>query len=88
MFVVAQHTISDPVGFSNAVAKAMPTIPADVKLHQVLPNEDGTAAVCLWECESINKVRQLVDSTTGEFSRNEYFEVAADAAVGLPAATQ
>lgn len=88
MFIVAQHSISDPAGFSNAVEQAMPNMPEDVKLHQVLPNEDGTTAVCLWECESLDKVKQLVESTTGAFSRNEYFEVAANSAVGLPAAAQ
>jgi hypothetical protein len=84
MFVVVEHTIADPVGFANAVEQAMPNVPTNVKLHQVLPNADGTAAVCLWECDSLEKVRQLVDATTGAFSSNKYFEVAPDSAVGLP----
>ncbi len=88
MFVVVQHTISDPAGFSNAVKQAMPNIPPDMKLHQVLPNADGTASVCLWECESVAKVRQVVDTTVGKFSSNKYFEVAPGSAVGLPGASR
>lgn len=84
MFVVAQHTISDPVGFANAVEQAMPGMPKHVKLHQFLPNADGTAAVCLWQCDSLESVQELVDTTTGPFSSNEYFEVAPASAFGLP----
>ena len=88
MFVVVQHTISDPAGFSSAVKQAMPSIPADMKLHQVLPNADGTAAVCLWESDSVAKVRQVVDTSVGRFSSNKYFEVAPKSAVGLPGASR
>ena len=49
MFVIAQHTISDPAGFSNSVKQAMPNVPADMKLLQFLPNADGSSAICLWE---------------------------------------
>ena len=84
MFVVAQHKISDPAGFWSSVKQAMPNIPPDMKVHQVLPNADGSAAVCLWESDSVDKVRQLVDTSVGQFSSNSYFEVAPESAVGLP----
>jgi hypothetical protein len=84
MFVVAEHRISDPEGFANAVKKATPSIPSELKLHQVLPNADGSSAVCLWEGDSVHKVRQIVEAAVGQFSSNTYFEVAATSAVGLP----
>ncbi len=84
MFVVAEHRISDPVGFANAVKTATPNIPPGLKLHQILPSADGTSAVCLWEGDSVHKVRQAVEGAVGPFSHNTYFEVAAKGAVGLP----
>ena len=84
MFVIAQHKISDAAGFANSVKQAAPNIPADMKLLQFLPGADGSSAVCLWEAASVDKVKQLVDTTVGKFSSNTYFEVARDKAVGLP----
>jgi hypothetical protein len=84
MFIVAQHHISDPERFWNAVEEAMPNIPASTKVHHVFPNGNGTTAVCLWECESLNAVREIVDGTVGEYSNNTYFEVSVETAMGLP----
>jgi hypothetical protein len=62
----------------------MPTLPSDVRLHQVLPNADGSASVCLWEAPSVDQVRRLVEGAVGPFSSNTYYEVAQTGAVGLP----
>lgn len=88
MFVVAEHKISDPAGFANAVKSATPNIPADLKLHQVLPNADGSSAVCVWEADSVQKVRQVVEAALGRFSSNTFYEVAANGAVGLPGSSR
>jgi hypothetical protein len=88
MFVIAQHKISDASGFMNAVQQAAPNIPADMKLHQFLPDADGSSAVCLWEAASVDRVRQLVDMVVGKFGSNVYYEVAPAKAVGLPASSR
>ena len=36
---------------------------------------DGTRAVCLWEADSVEKVRDVVDGAAGDISNNEFFEV-------------
>jgi hypothetical protein len=84
MYVVAKHQISDPARFWAAAQEATPRIPEGVTLHSVLPNTDGSAAVCLWEAGSLDAVRDLVESAVGAVSRNEYYEVDSKNAMGLP----
>ena len=55
-----------------------------VQLLQFAPSEDFSTATCIWEAESIDAVRDLVDSTLGPASEQTYFAVATDQAVGLP----
>ena len=71
----------------QAVQAATPPVsefPAGIVLHSTFSNVDGTKAVCLWEAETVETVRDLVDSAVGQFSRNEYFEVSKETAMGLP----
>jgi hypothetical protein len=86
-YVVAIHQINDPENFWSGAARAVPNLPSGVRLHATYPQGDGSRAVCLWEAESVDAVRQLVDSGVGDTSRNEYFEVDAQhaGALGLPA---
>jgi hypothetical protein len=86
-YVVAIHQINDPESFWSGAARAIPNLPPEVTLHASYPQGDGSRAVCLWEAESVDAVRELVDSGTADTSRNEYFEVDAQhaGARGLPA---
>jgi hypothetical protein len=84
MFIVIQHQISNPEKFWGIAMEATSKLPAGLKLHYTLPNEDGTKAVCVWEANEVNAVRELVDGSVGQFSKNEYFSVDAKNATGLP----
>jgi hypothetical protein len=88
MFVVVQHSIKDQAGFAKATEEGMANLPGDVTLHQVLPNGDGSAAVCLWEAGSVDRVKQVVEGAVGRFSSNTYYEVARKGAVGLPGSSR
>lgn len=59
-------------------------MPEGVKIHSTLPNSDGTKAVCLWEANDLNAVKNTVEGSVGQYSRNEYFSVEAKNAFGLP----
>jgi hypothetical protein len=83
MHIVAKHEISDPEQFWSAIEGAGEP-PEGVSLHSTLPSPDGTKAVCVWEADSVETVRGVVEGTTGEWSRNEFFEVDAGKAQGLP----
>jgi hypothetical protein len=74
MYVLVQHTISDPAKFWN-MADPRDNLPPKVKLHHTFPTPDGTRAVCIWEAESVNAVRDYLEPLVGKASRNEYFTV-------------
>jgi hypothetical protein len=73
MYILVQHTISDPATFWTKADST--TLPPDVKLHHTFPTPDGTRAACLWEAESVDAVRNLIEPLLGQASRNEYFAV-------------
>jgi hypothetical protein len=85
MYVTVIHTIQDPDRFWAAAESQPP--PEGVVLHSVLPNGDGTRAVCLWEADSREPVEKAVEDTVGDASSNEYYEVNASNAQGLPSQT-
>jgi hypothetical protein len=80
MNIVAIHTISDPARFW-----APAELPAGFQVVTALPNEDGTRGVCVWEAESLEAVKQLVESAYGDVSQSEFFELNTQNAMGVPA---
>ena len=86
MYVVAKHRINDPDRFFALAPSAAEEAPAGVYGRQFCPSRDRTEAVCLWEADSLEAVRDYLDSLAGESSENEYFEVSAEHAIGVPAA--
>jgi hypothetical protein len=84
-YVVAIHEIANPDRFWNAADPSQ--LPPEVKLHATYPQGDGSKAVCLWEADSVEAVRDLVERTTGDASRNQFYEAdpAHAGALGLPA---
>ena len=83
MFVIIEHEITKPESFWEMVKKA--DLPSHMKLHQSLPNAEGNKAVCLWEADSVDDVKEYVEGGVGDFSNNTYFAVKAENALGLPA---
>jgi hypothetical protein len=73
MYVVVQHTISDPAAFWNSADPT--TLSPDLKLHHTFPTPDGSRAVCVWEAESVETLRNSLEPLIGRVSRNEYFTV-------------
>jgi hypothetical protein len=73
MFIVVQHTISDPNVFWNSADPN--SLPKEVKLHHSFPTLDGTRAVCLWEADTIEAVKNVLEPMSKGVARNEYFQV-------------
>jgi hypothetical protein len=85
MHIVAQHRITDPDKFfSMSAEEVAENAPSGVDLRQVAPSDDRSVAVCLWEADSIDNVRDYVDPATEGASENTYFEVDTEYAMGLP----
>ena len=86
MFIVVHHTINDQ---ESAFARGQNLLegtgaPAGVRLREFYPARGGADVFCLWEGSSLDEVRDYVDATMGDSSGQEYFEVDAEIARGLP----
>jgi hypothetical protein len=79
MYVAVIHDISDPEKFWS-----MSGFPEGITFRATFPNPTGTRAVCLFEANSVEAVREHLEAAVGAVSDNEYYEVAADKAMGLP----
>lgn len=86
MYVVAQHQVKDPEFFFADVPGIAKNAPPGVHPRMFCPSEDKTAAVCLWQADSLDPVREYLDAATGDASDNTYFEVSKEYAIGLPEA--
>jgi hypothetical protein len=72
MYVLVQHTVSEPAAFWNTVDPNK--LPQNIKLHHTFPTPDGTRAVCIWEAESVDAIRNFLEPQIGRWSRNEYLQ--------------
>jgi hypothetical protein len=86
MFIIAHHTITDQ---ETAFARGQNLLdgngaPVGVQVREFYPSRDKSDVFCLWEGNSVEEVRDYVDATLGDSSRNAYFEVDAEVARGLP----
>ena len=82
MFVTVIHRIHDPEGFQAAEARAMEAgLPAHVALpiHAATPAHD--LGICIWEGESVDAVREVVEGAVGDWADNEYYEMQVDGLV-------
>ena len=82
MFVTVLHHIHDPEGFEAAEQKALEGgLPPGVALPIHAATIDHTFGVCVWEGESVESVRDVVEGAVGAWARNEYFEMNVDGLV-------
>jgi hypothetical protein len=79
MYVAAIHSISDPKAFWGGQLD----LPQGTTISTVVPNQDGTRGICIFESDSLDTVRTAVDRATRPFSSNEYFAVNEQNAQGL-----
>jgi hypothetical protein len=84
MYVVAKHRINDAEKFFSLSQLAAENAPSGVYGRQFCPSRDRTEAVCLWEGQSVEAVREYLDPLTGKASKNTYFEVSSEHAIGIP----
>src|SRR5262245_56315093 len=89
MLVAVQHRFTNP---AVAFARGERLIkndgaPAGVRGLQFYPSRDGSVATCLWEAPSVEAVQDYVDSTLGDSSANECYEVNVEQAFAVVPAT-
>jgi hypothetical protein len=88
VYILVQHTISDPATAWNRAQAALPALPPHLKLHHSIPTPDGSTAICVWEAESITTLKTYLDPMLGPAAANTYFEVVNKEGVALPTALQ
>jgi hypothetical protein len=86
MYILVEHTISEPGAFWRAAEGA--TYPPPLKLHQTFPTRDGSHAACLWEADSANALKTFLEPLINRYSHNEYFEVENREGLAMPSNIQ
>ena len=82
MFVTVIHHIHDPEGFQAAEAKALEAgLPSHVALPIHAATNDHELGMCIWEGESVDAVREVVEGAVGPWATNEYYEMQVDGLV-------
>jgi hypothetical protein len=84
MFVVVEHTITNPDAFF-ALASRAAEAPSGIKALQFFPSMSRDRAVCLWEAKSVEAVKGFLEPLSAQSSRNTYYTVDSTKAMGLPA---
>ena len=83
MFIVVEHTITNPDVFFGLAARVAEA-PAGIKPLQFFPSMSRDRAVCLWEAHSVDALKDFLEALSAESSRNTYFTVDTTKAMGLP----
>ncbi len=73
MYVMVLHEIANPEAVWKKAAEVLETIPPDVKLHHTFSTPDGTRAVCIWEAEGIEPVKNLLAPAFAGISTDTYW---------------
>jgi hypothetical protein len=82
--IVVQHRITDPEGFLGRGEEVVGNAPSGVRALQFCPSQDHGTAVCLWEAESIDALRDYLDPVSEGFAENTYYAVDEEHAFGVP----
>jgi hypothetical protein len=80
MYVITIHAISDPKAFWGAKLD----LPSGTEQPIAWPNADGTRGVCVFKSDSVDTVRTVVDGATTGVSKNEFYAINEQGALGLP----
>ena len=84
MYILVQHTVSDPAAVWQRAQQAVSSIPASLKLHHSFPSPNGRKAVCIWEAASIESLKTFLEPMMGPEAHNQYIEVVNKEGVALP----
>ncbi len=86
MIIVVTHTISNPAEFWAAAQRELPNLPAGIKIHQVMPNKEGTLATCVWQGNDVAHLTAYLEEKTGAYAKNVYMAVEVANGMNVPGA--
>ncbi len=73
MYVMVLHEIASPEALWKKAFEVLEAIPPEVKLHHTFSTPDGTRAICIWEAEGIEPVKQLLAPRFAGLSTDTYW---------------
>lgn len=88
MYILVQHTMSDPAAAWSRAQQALGALPPQFTLHHSIPTPNGQKAICVWEAESIGALQAFLDPALGPGARQEYSEVVNKEGIALPTALE
>ena len=93
MFVAIHHSITDPQKWEQVTTRIggmveRKQLPKGLTGLSYLPCTDGRHADCLWEADSLENLKRFLEPEIGSAARNEYLQVDAAHAFGLPGQTE
>jgi hypothetical protein len=85
MFISVHHKINNQSEFWASAQKSLPNLPeGNVKrVLNVFPSSNMSEATCIWEADSIEALDKYLRSKVFDWSKETYFEINADHAMGL-----
>jgi hypothetical protein len=83
MFIVVEHTITNPDVFFGLAAK-VGEAPSGIKALQFFPSVSKDRAVCVWQANSVDHLKGFLEPYSAGSSRNTYYAVDGTKAMGLP----
>lgn len=83
MFIVVEHTITNPDVFFGLASKVTEA-PSGINPIQFFPSVNKDRAVCLWEAKSVDVLKGFLEPLIAQSSRNIYYAVDNTVAMGLP----
>ena len=79
IFGTVIHRIHDPEGFEAAEVRALEaSLPAGEALPTHAATSDHALGICIWEGESVEAIREVVEGSVGPYAKNEYYEMDVD----------
>jgi hypothetical protein len=88
MYVVVNHAINDTTRFWATAESATANLPAGFSVIHTFPSPDGRKAVCIWEADSVEAVRNFLDPATAGMAHNDYFESPNKEGMAMPTITR
>jgi hypothetical protein len=83
MFIVVEHTITNPDVFFALAAK-VGEAPSGIKALQFFPSVSKDRAVCVWQANSVDDLKGFLEPFSAGSSHNTYYAVDGTKAMGLP----
>jgi hypothetical protein len=84
MIITVKHTISDPDQFWSRAQESLPNLPEGIKIHSVMPDDSMTNAICVWEANDVEHLKEYLEGKTGDVAHNDYMAVNEKAGMGIP----